>query len=298
MKKVSILVAAFNAEKFINETIESVLSQSYTNWELIIVDDGSTDKTANSVTEFSILDERIRLIQQKNAGAQIARNNAFSASTGEYVVILDADDCLLPEKISKQVSLLDANPEYGLVYGDTWHCDEKLNHICLESKKYPGQHVIGDVFDKIILGNIFAVHSAMVRRICLLEVGLHDINPELIGDWDLWVRVADKYSFLYHPDPVAEYRLHPSMSAQRYSAEKQFRQRMGVAKKIILMPRFKLANKKIHAEFHFTNGRYAHKFGFYEDAIIFYKNAFLKFPLNFKPLVGVFLAIFFRGKHS
>lgn len=291
MSRVSLLVAAYNAELFIEETIRSVVTQTHNDWELIVVDDGSTDGTAGIVKQWAQNDSRIKLLRQFNKGASCARNYAFSQSTGDYIVILDADDCILPDKLESQCRHLDSNLIYGVVYGDTWHCDEKKSHIILESKKFPSQHVEGDIFEKIILGNIFAVHSAMVRRECVTHVGLHDESQDLIGDWDLWVRVAEHYRFLYDPNPVAEYRLHGGMSARSDSAKKQFLQRIGVAKKIVLMPRYSQINNRIKSLFVMSNARYAHKFMLYPDAARLYFEAFVKYPLNIKTLAGLALAI-------
>ena len=113
--RVSILVAAWNAAEYISETILSVQSQSYAAWELVIVDDGSTDGTADILKKYARLDCRIKIYSKSNQGAHIARNFAFERSVGEYIVILDADDRILPDKLKVQVDLLDSNSEYGVV---------------------------------------------------------------------------------------------------------------------------------------------------------------------------------------
>lgn len=287
--KISILVPAFNAEKFISNTILSVKNQNFTEWEMIIVDDGSTDNTVEIINSYAAKDKRIKLFTQKNKGGQIARNVAFSHSSGEYIVLLDADDQILPNKLYRQSEILDENSDYGLVYGDTWHCNDQMMHVQLESLKYPGQHVSGDVYEKIINGNIFAVHSAMVRRKCILDVGLHDENPELIADWDLWVRVAEKYKFLYEPIPVAEYRFHNSMSAKSDGAKKQFVQRMGVANKIQNSSRYKALNSSAKSLFYFCNARFAHRFGLFDQAKKLYAKSIIESSYNFKSIIGYFL---------
>lgn len=289
--KISILVPAFNAEKFISSTILSVKNQNFTDWEMIIVDDGSTDKTVEIVNSYAADDKRIKLFTQTNRGGQIARNVAFSHSNGEYIVLLDADDQILPNKLYRQAKILDEKSDYGLVYGDTWHCNDQMKRVQLESLKYPGQHVSGDVYEKIINGNIFAVHSAMVRRKCILDVGLHDENPELIADWDLWIRVAEKYKFFYEPIPVAEYRFHNAMSAKNDSAKKQFYQRMGVARKIQMSSRYKELKSAEKSFFHFCNARFAHKFGLYEQARSHYVMSISELFYNIKSIVGYSIAL-------
>ncbi|HHQ4479271.1 glycosyltransferase family 2 protein [Aeromonas veronii] len=283
--KVSILMAAYNAEQYIIQAIESVQQQTFNDWELIIVDDGSTDNTAFLASKVAGDDPRIKVITQLNMGAQIARNTAFFASKGEYIVILDADDRLLPNKLAIQVQFLDKIPGVGVVYGDTWHCDHNLEHLKLESEKYPRQHVSGDIFDKIILGNVFSVHAGMVRRECIDTVGLHNTNPDLIGDWDFWVRVAEKYSFYYHPDPVSEYRFHPGMSAKTDVALKQLKQRLGVVINIEKMQRFSKLGRITRSEFYFSNGRFAHIFGLKKEALKQYRKSLSVFPFNIKSIV-------------
>lgn len=283
--KVSVLVAAFNAEKYIVQTIKSVQAQDYPGWELIIVDDGSVDRTASLVEHESCLDPRIKLFRQTNQGAHIARNVAFENCSGDYLVILDADDCILPGKFSLEVLLLDNFPQCGVVYGDTWHCDSDMNRVELESEKYPSNHVDGDVFSKIICGNLFAVHAAMVRRKCIDEVGLHDRDPGLIADWDLWVRVAEVYSFYYHGKPVAEYRLHPLMSAKMDPSVKQCTQRRGVASRIERLKRFALLSSFEKSMFYVYNGRFAHRFGQWQLASAWYFKAIRNSLFNWKAYV-------------
>ncbi len=278
--RVSILVAAWNAAAYVSETILSVQSQTYESWELLIVDDGSTDNTAEIVKKYALLDERIKYYFQGNCGAHIARNFAFQKSKGEYIVILDADDRILPEKLSIQVRILDERPDYGVVYGDTWHCDHLMRRLVLESKKYPRQHVSGDIFEDMILGNRFAVHAGMVRRSVLEDVGLHSEKPNLIADWDLWCRVAEKYKFFYDPGAVAEYRIHPGMSAKKDLARKQFDQRMGTAENIRKLVRFKSYASQGVADFNFANVRFAQKFGLRNEALCLAWKMILDQPLN------------------
>lgn len=280
--RVSILVAAWNAAKYISETILSVQSQSYEHWELIVVDDGSTDETADVLQSYALRDRRIKTYWQQNQGAHIARNLAFEKSTGEYIVILDADDCILPKKLKIQVDLLDSHSEYGVVYGDTWHCDEFMNRQLLESKKYPGQHVHGDIFEKMLVGNRFAVHAGMVRRTVVSDVGLHSVNALLIADWDFWVRVAEKYKFFYDSQPVAEYRIHPGMSARIDASRKQLDQRMGTVRNIEKLERFNSTSIRAKEEFNFANIRFAQKFGLHREALSMAKRVVFIQPFNFK----------------
>jgi len=112
---VSVIVPAYNAEKYIPETIQSVLGQTYEAWELIIVDDGSTDKTAETVAAFD--DRRIRLVEQENRGVGAARNAGIALAQGDYITFLDADDVLPPESLAARVRYLEEHPEVDVVDG-------------------------------------------------------------------------------------------------------------------------------------------------------------------------------------
>ncbi|PMH45951.1 hypothetical protein BCU68_09150 [Vibrio sp. 10N.286.49.B3] len=264
-KKVSIIVAAYNASKYIVETILSVMGQSYDNWELIIINDGSTDNTAEIVSQYTN-DKRIILVTQKNTGAVIARNNGFLVSSGEYIIILDADDTLLSDKVELQVNILDSADDVGVVYGDTWHCDEFLNKVSLESEKFPGQQASGNVFEKIINGNLFAVHAAMFRRSLIDRSNIHIVDEYQIADWELWVRLSEKTNFLYLNSPVCLYRLHASMSARTDDNSTQIRQRLGVANVIRKKQKYFELNEKLKSTFEFNNARFCFKFRDYQKA--------------------------------
>ncbi|MGD1871437.1 MAG: glycosyltransferase family 2 protein [Mastigocoleus sp.] len=114
---VSVIVPAYNAEAFISRTLESILSQTYKNIEVIIVDDGSQDNTVNIVKNFIKRDQRIRLLQQENSGVASARNLAIAHACGEYIAPIDADDIWYPENIEKQIeSISNSDSSVGLVY--------------------------------------------------------------------------------------------------------------------------------------------------------------------------------------
>ncbi|MBT1070608.1 glycosyltransferase family 2 protein [Pelotalea chapellei] len=287
--RVSILVAAYNAEFYVAETIQSVLDQTFADWELVICDDGSTDATATIVQSFIDRDPRIKLVHQANSGGAAARNTAFSISRGEYIVLLDADDRILPEKLAIQVALLDMNSDVGVVYGDTWFCDQNGKRTHLESEQYPLQHKQGDVFYPLCCGNMMAVHSAMVRRAAINKVGgVHHPTKIQIADWDLWVRLAEKYPFIYHADPVADYRLHPMMSARQDNARKQVLQREFNVSRMEKLPRFAELTPKEKAQVYFATGRFCAGWKEPSHALKHYIRSWLHNPLYFKNYLAVF----------
>lgn len=106
MEKVSIVTPCYNGEKYVGETIESVIAQSYTNWEMLIVDDGSKDNSANVIQRYAEKDKRIKLLRQKNAGSAAARNNGIKNASGRYIALLDADDIWCPNFLEEQIKYL------------------------------------------------------------------------------------------------------------------------------------------------------------------------------------------------
>ena len=118
MARVSIITACYNAEKYIGRTIESVWAQTFTDWEHVVVDDGSTDNSTAVVETYVPREPRLRLLRQPNGGPSNAHNNGFAASSAEsdYLLFLNADDCLEPEMLAVMASYLDARPEVGLAY--------------------------------------------------------------------------------------------------------------------------------------------------------------------------------------
>jgi glycosyltransferase involved in cell wall biosynthesis len=227
--KVSVLMAAFNAERFIREAVDSVLGQNVDDLELVVVNDGSADHTAEILQSYG---HRIRMLEQSNLGAVRARNSAFRSSTGEYIVIMDADDRMHEGAIQIRVAFLDDNPDVDLVYGEIEKIDpegQALGRIPLRHRLIRGDQPLS-AFTR---GNVFPVHAAMVRRRTLDTLGqLHDETPDLIPDWDLWARVACNARMEYIPQVVGSYRYHGDMSLARLARSRGLRQELNTLKRI------------------------------------------------------------------
>ncbi len=125
---VSIIVPIYNVEKYLEETLGSVLKQTYTNWELILIDDGSPDRSVEIAKKF-LDDQRIKLISQTNQGVSVARNNGMKACKGTYIAFLDADDIWEVDKLEKQIKVLEASPEIGWVFSDMQAFDDESGEL-------------------------------------------------------------------------------------------------------------------------------------------------------------------------
>lgn len=235
--KVSVLVPAYNAMEYLPETISSVLSQTYQNFEIIIVNDGSSDHIENWFEQ--LLDQRIRLVSQSNQGLASARNTGLAEARGEYIAFIDADDLWLPTKLERQVSVLDSSPDIGLVY--TW-----IDLIDEDGKplgKVRKNRARGNVWLDLTVHNIVECGSvALVRRICFEKVGNFDstLPFSCSEDWDMWLRIAAHYSFEVVQEPLVRYRYHSTNLSSRWQA-------MDESFQIVLGKAFKDAPKVLQA---------------------------------------------------
>ncbi|GAB4190982.1 MAG: glycosyltransferase [Coleofasciculaceae cyanobacterium] len=216
MPKVSVIIPVYNGEKTILKTIQSVQEQTFSNFEIIVINDGSTDGTLEQVS--TVQDSRIKIFSYTNGGLSVARNRGISHATGEFLTFLDADDLWTPDKLELQLAALQAHPEAGLAYSWTVSMDEK------GEKFHPGISVSyeGNVYRQLLLGNFIASGSnAMLRKQAIESAGEFDPTLKSIEDWDYWLRVVPHWSFVVVPKPQILYRQSSSsMSAKVEKMEK------------------------------------------------------------------------------
>ncbi|BAY36425.1 family 2 glycosyl transferase [Nostoc sp. NIES-2111] len=229
---VSVIIPAYNAEKFIGRTLQSVLSQTYRNIEIIVVDDGSQDKTAEIVTSMAQIDNRVRLLKQSNQGVAIARNLAIDNSIGEYIAPIDADDIWYAQKLEKQVQCLEnTDSSVGLVYAWTALIDESDNIIGnYNSWYYSHIHSVeGEVYKHLLYTDFVGNASVpLIRRVCFDKVGgynseLKKQNAQGCEDWDIYLRIAEHYKFSVIKEFLVGYRqVSGSMSRSCISMAKSY----------------------------------------------------------------------------
>ncbi|MBW4594433.1 MAG: glycosyltransferase [Brasilonema angustatum HA4187-MV1] len=206
MPKVSVIIPAYNAMAYLKETVESVLKQTFTDFEVLIVDDGSSDRTVEWVSQ--IKDPRVQLISQQNQGSSGARNTGISAALGEYIALLDADDIWEPTKLEKQVRYLEENSLVGLV--DTWTV------LIDQQGKSTGRVVVShaegdDVWKQLVqFKTVCACDSTpLIRRSCFETVGLFNRELPFLEDLDMWIRLASRYRFAVIKEVLVRYRQYP-----------------------------------------------------------------------------------------
>jgi len=204
---VSIIIPAFNAEQFIEETINSALNQTYSNIEIIVIDDGSTDNTRAKIVPY----KNIKYIYQENCGISQARNRGIENAGGEYVAFLDADDLWVPNKTEIQMNFLFANPEYAAVSSD-WQDFENDKII---SESYLSSHFIDpnkSFYENLLRVNVALTSTVIVRKEAILQVGMFDDSfyPWTYEDRDLMLRIAAKYKFHLSEQVLVKKRHHQS----------------------------------------------------------------------------------------
>src|SRR5215218_3667934 len=202
--KVSVVIPCYNQAHFLPEAIQSVLTQSYTDFELIVVDDGSQDDTAEVTSRYAEEDSRVRLIEQQNRGLAGARNRGLAQSVGEYVVFLDSDDRLLDEALEVGVRELHAHPECAFVSG-------QFEAIAADGSPFwrPYEPPVERDGYVMLLQYCFGMPAVvMYRRWVFEEVGGFDGSVDAAADWDLYLRIARRFPIYHHGEVVAEYRQH------------------------------------------------------------------------------------------
>lgn len=208
--EVSILMPSYNYEKYIAKAIDSVISQSFTNWELIIIDDGSKDDSVNIIRQYK--DKRIKLYTQSNHGVTKTLNRALNISKGKYICFLDADDKYHPDKIKSQIKLM--NKGYDLVVTKVEAIDEKgaksvFDHFDSSWNSYDSNIILGkDINFEFLHKNYFCKSSVMLKKSIFEEYGI--FNEKLITAYDLelWLRFLSKIKVVRHKDILTYYRWH------------------------------------------------------------------------------------------
>ena len=210
----SIVTPLYNSSAHIHGTIASVLAQTYQNWELILVNDGSTDDTSEQVKPY-LEDPRIRYISQNNQGIAGARNTAISAARGDWVCLLDHDDRWLSNKLEKQLAFA-ATFALDIVATDAFVVKDAER--CLYSTNFPRETVSAlaqslkdssvDVFELLIRGNFLCSSSVAIKRQLFERLGLLDSQAAPADDYEMWLRCAAQARIGYLHDPLIEYHLH------------------------------------------------------------------------------------------
>lgn len=204
MPIVSVIIATYNRAAYLKEAIESVLAQTYHDWELIIVNDGSTDSTRDLIDRYADQERRMRVLHQPNQGLSRSRNNAIRIAAGKYLAIIDDDDVWTSQKLAKQVAFHEANPHIKLSFTQAYLTDGELRPI----KVFPQTWRCS--FEALLERSFMPLPTVMVWRSCVDKVGGFDGRLSRSADYDLWLRITQRYKFECIGEPLCFYRRHGS----------------------------------------------------------------------------------------
>lgn len=204
--KVSVVIPLYNGARYITKTVDSVLAQTFKDYEIVIADDGSTDGSSEIL--HGLYGNNIKYFKQDNSGISSARNMAIRESRGEFIALLDHDDMWFPDKLAKQMELFNKIPGLGLVYSNSFIIDGYgARQGTLFDIEPPHS---GYVFYDLLRANFIPVMTALIRKSVINETGLFNEQFRIVEDWDFFLRIAKIYEVGYIDEPLAEYRVHPS----------------------------------------------------------------------------------------
>ncbi len=291
---VSVIIPCYNGEKFIGDAIESVVNQTYKNWELIIVDDGSTDNSERIIKKY-LQDDRIQYIKhKKNRGIPAARNTGINASKGEFIALLDDDDKWVPYKLSLQLEEFYKNAaDLGLVFGNiiminsNGYVIRKGKNLKINLEKLTQEEIL----ERLFLSNFISSITVLFKRECIREVEGFDENIKWGGDdYDLWLRIVGKFKIKYLNRVLAMRREH----CNNYTKiEKMAKGDIKLVKKVIRKYPFleNLRHKKIARDL-YQLGRCKHLTGNFKEARELYSEAFSHcLAITCKPYIAYLFAL-------
>ena len=204
MPVVSVVMPAYNVSQYIGEAIESVQRQTFREWELLIIDDGSTDGTLAVAGRYAGRDPRITIIQQANGGISAARNTALAHASGTVIAILDSDDVWLPQYVEEQLRILDAHPEVDIVTGNAWFLGSRRDGQV--ARPHPDTRPAPDLMNLLADEECVFIMSVFRRRV-YDTIGGFDVSMRSNEDYDYWLRAAIAgFRFYRNDEPLGHYR--------------------------------------------------------------------------------------------
>ena len=232
MPTVDIILPAYNAAVFLPMALDSVMGQTFVDWRILLVDDGSTDGTAEIARRYAEqLGPKLQYIFQENRGLPAARNTAIRHAEAEFLALLDADDVWLPGRLEASLRMFASRPEIGLSYGLIEGIDP-LGAVVgrfTDRKRHPQGWIAGQIYMRTM---DLPCPTVTFRRACVEQVGLFDESLRATEDRDLWVRIAQQFQVACVPEVIAQYRTSPQamttdpermLRAQLQFIEKHFR---------------------------------------------------------------------------
>ena len=285
----SIIVPCYNSAKYLPLCLDSILKQTYKQFEVVVVNDGSTDDTDLVIKPY-LDDPRIKYIKQDNAGPPKARNTGINNADGDYIAFLDSDDLWEATKLEKQMQLF-SDPHVGVVYCAVRYIDELGQDVyCPDQMEYLKPRE-GNVTEFLFIDNFVSFSSVVIRRKCLDKAGLFDEELGSSEDWDLLLRISAFFGFRYIDEPLLFYRFHDNQVSK--DTEKRFLYNDRIRSKFITCHNGFLSRSIVRKAQVYTNIQAAY---FYRSidmrrAIKYSLNALRMAPLDMGVIKGIIKTI-------
>lgn len=214
---ISVIIPAYNCENTVKKTIQSVLKQNFTDFELIVINDGSQDKTLDIIGQIS--DARLKVLSFENAGGNVSRNRGLKIALGEFVSFLDADDMWTADKLASQLQALKDNPQAAVAYSWTDYIDSS-DKVVISGKRL---EVNGDVYEQLLISNFLENGSnPLIRKDAITELDGFDESLSAAQDWDMWLRLAAKFQFICVPSVHILYRISSNSVSSNLVRQEKF----------------------------------------------------------------------------
>jgi glycosyltransferase involved in cell wall biosynthesis len=283
---VSVVIPTYNRATLLYRSVNSILIQTIKDFELIIVDDGSTDNTGRVVKSFN--DKRIRYIcYNENKGACAARNIGIKNSRGKFIAFQDSDDEWLPEKLQKQLDCFNKTPEIGVAYCTFWKIKGDKQIIAPSNK----ENINGNIFYQILKEQFITTQSILVKRECFSKAGYFDESLPRLQDWELLIRLSKYYDFAFVDEPLLRtYYSVDSISADDMS--------YFIAIKLIYKKQLitNISDKQLLAKYQYQIGKISARYEDADESKKFLRLSALNRPFNIKYIV--FAVLSFMPKYT
>lgn len=204
MPEISVVIPTYNRGSFVEHAVDSVLAQTYKDYEIIVVDDGSTDDTREKIQSYG---DRVRYLYQENRGPSAARNRGIMSASGKYIAFCDSDDRFLPKKLEQQVNFINRHPKCRFLY--SWYYNVNKQGVVTKLRKPKACHSQEEL-QYFLYNRKFTIRTStvVVVRKAFKKVGMFNENYDYSQDWDMWLRLASEYRGYCIEKPLAEYWLH------------------------------------------------------------------------------------------
>ncbi len=215
--RISVVMVTRNVERFLAESIESILSQTFTDFEFIIVDFGSTDRTVPIISSYVAKDSRVKLHEISSCGLAEARNAGCSLALGQYIAIMDADDISIPERLMLEIAYMEAHSEVGLLGGITECIDAAGAPLAIRSHDFPFED--DEIRTALTERCPFCQPTVLIRKDAFVLSGGYRPLFTQAEDYDLWLRISERFQCANLKEPVLKYRIHPNQVSMRRRSE-------------------------------------------------------------------------------